>query len=1035
MPLHVAFHPSTRGRAVALALLCWSGVAPCLAEEKVYSQKPELADSRVRGEAADPAKPTPGLMALGKGPAPTWIWGANTDGHYFLRTTFEGPAGSAWLRASADNKMTVFVNGKKVGQSDNWQEPITADVSSKLKAGTNEVVAEVANDGGASGFALKLALTDAKGGTRYVVSDGSWRAMGFLESKTSDAVTTHGKMGAGPWGDVFAESGLASKAPRDVFDVPVGFKVERLFTVPRDQLGSWVAIAFDDKGRLIASDQDGKGLSRITPGKVGTDEPTKVEHLDIKITAAQGMLHAFGALYFSVNGGPGSGLYRSKEVDGKYGPVEKLATFQGGGEHGPHALRLSPDGKSILAIAGNHTLPPDKIDTSLVPRNWGEDHLLPRQWDANGHARGILAPGGWIARTDPDGKTWEMVSMGYRNPYDFAYNADGELFAYDADMEWDYGMPWYRPTRVSHSPSGSEFGWRSGTGKWPAYYVDSLPATVDVGPGSPVGVTFGYGAKFPAKYQKALFICDWTFGTMYALSFEPSGASYKGTKEEFLSRTPLPLTDVAIGPDGAMYFTIGGRGTQSELFRVTYAGTESIAPADAHDAAFAEVRSIRHKLESFHRKADGAVAFAYPYLGNPDRFLRFAARIALEHQDPATWQDRVLAEKDAETLITGAVALARQGNKALEPKLLTALDRLDFKTLGESKQLELLRAYSLIFIRMGEPDAATASKIAKKLDPFFPSSGDSVNRELAAMLVYLKSPGISRKIVALLERGDETASDVGTELLSRNPGYGGAIVQMQANRPEAQNIHYAFVLRNLKEGWTPDDRRSYFRWLDKARRWTGGASYQGFINNIDKDAYENATDTDRLIVEASGARKPVKIKELPKAKGPGHDWTLDEVLSSAGPKLTGRNFNAGQVAFNAARCVTCHRFAGEGGATGPDLTQAAGRFGVKDMAEAIIEPSKVVSDQYRASVVTTNSGKTLTGRIVGESKDKLTVLVDPEDSTKVVDVPRSDIEEVQPSKVSIMPEKLLSPLNRDEVLDLIAYILSRGDANDPMFKK
>jgi hypothetical protein len=170
-----------------------------------------------------------------------------------------------------------------------------------------------------------------------------------------------------------------------------------------------------------------------------------------------------------------------------------------------------------------------------------------------------------------------MVSIGYRNQYDFAFNADGEMFAYDADMEWDLGSPWYRPTRVVHATSGSEFGWRSGTGKWPAYYVDSLPELVNIGPGSPVGVDFGYGTKFPEKYQKALYICDWTFGTMYAIHIEPSGASYKASKEEFVARTPLPLTDVTVGKDGALYFTIGGRGTQSELYRVTYVGTGAAA--------------------------------------------------------------------------------------------------------------------------------------------------------------------------------------------------------------------------------------------------------------------------------------------------------------------------------------------------------------------------------------------------------------------------------------------------------------------------
>ncbi len=346
---------------------------------------------------------------------------------------------------------------------------------------------------------------------------------------------------------------------------------------------------------------------RITPGRVGTDEETKVEKIPAKITAAQGLLWHNGMLYVVCNGGPGSGLYRvtSSKNNDVLDKVEKLKALPGGGEHGPHAVRLGPDGKSLYVICGNHTQPPQPLDSSRVPKNWSEDHLLPRQWDANGHARGILAPGGYVAKTDFEGKTWEMFTTGYRNPFDFAFNADGEMFVYDADMEWDMGMPWYRPTRVNHATSGSEFGWRSGTGKWPGYYVDSLPAMIDLGPGSPTGVEFGYGAKFPAKNQKALFGCDWTFGTIYALHLTPDGATYKATKEEFLSRTPLPLTDIVINQaDGAMYFVIGGRGAQSELFRVTYVGKESTEKVEYKDQREAAERETRKKLEAFHVPAN-----------------------------------------------------------------------------------------------------------------------------------------------------------------------------------------------------------------------------------------------------------------------------------------------------------------------------------------------------------------------------------------------------------------------------------------------
>ncbi|SIO22983.1 putative heme-binding domain-containing protein [Singulisphaera sp. GP187] len=1008
--------------------------------DREFTQKPEVAPSQVRGQAKEAPKLNPAPDKLKQGPAPTWIWGAKADSRYFLRKEFAGDAKTAWLKATCDNSMVLFLNGKKLAQSGEWETPVELEVHDLLRPGLNEIVAQVDNEGGSAGFVFKLALTMPDGSTRYVVSDASWTAADRRSAKTGEAVQTHGTMGVGPWNDVFSKpSGLASTT-RDVFELLPGFQAERLFTVPRDTLGSWVSITVDNKGRLITSDQGDKGLCRITPAPIGSDQPTRVERLDVKISGAHGLLYAFDSLYLSVNDGPKSGLYRARDTDSddQFDQVVKLAEILGAGEHGPHGLRLSHDGKSILIVCGNHTKLPANVHEGGVPHDWSEDHLLPRQWDANGHARGILAPGGYIAKTDPDGKSFEILSSGCRNAYDFDLNQEGELFAYDSDMEWDIGMPWYRPTRVVHATDGSEFGWRSGTGKWPVSYLDSLPPMINIGPGSPVGVTFGYGAKFPAKYQKALYILDWTFGTIRALHLEPDGASYQAKSEEFVSRTPLPLTDATIGPDGAFYFTVGGRGTQSELFRVSYVGNEPTNRSDAPDPRFAELRTLRRSLEQYHHRAAEpakAVAYILPYLGHADRFIRFAARIALEHQDVTLWQKQVLAERSPEALMTGIVGLARKGDKAHQPDLIKALARLNFNALDEAKQLDLLRTWSLVFIRMGEPSPELASRLAKQFDSVFPGKSELLNRELANMLVYLKSPTIAAKLIALMkqERGAETTESA--DLLARNPGYGGTIARMQANRPDAQKIHYAFALRNLREGWTLDERKFYFQWLETARKWSGGASYQGFINNIDKDAFENASESERLAVEAAGARKPFRLKELPKPKGPGQHWDLNAVLGLSPARLSGRNFAQGQKMFSAARCVLCHRFGGEGGATGPDLTQAAGRFSLKDLTEAIVEPSKVISDQYRATVIATNAGKVHTGRIVSESDKSYTMVVDPEDPTKVVEIPKADVEEQAPSKASLMPDKLLDTLSPNEVLDLLAYLLSRGEANDPMFRK
>jgi putative heme-binding domain-containing protein len=855
-----------------------------------------------------------------------------------------------------------------------------------------------------------------------------------------------------------------SAPPKGEFQTLPGFKVEHLYTVPKETQGSWVSLTLDNKGRLIACDQGDKGLYRITPPAIGEKGEAKVEKLNVNMSAAQGLLYAFDSLYASVNnkpdprkpnGAPGSGLYRLRDTNGddQFDEVVKLREFEGPvGEHGPHALRLTPDGKSILIVCGNHTdlpfQPSEMKDhpeyTSLLPANWDEDLLLPRLWDPNGHARGRMAPGGWIAETDPDGKHWKIITAGYRNSYDFDFNADGEMFVYDSDMEWDIGSPWYRATRLVHAPRGSEFGWRSGAGVWPWYFVDSLPPALDVGPGSPVGVTFGYGAKFPAKYQKSLFILDWTFGTIYAMHIEPEGATYKATREEFISRSPLPLTDAVIGKDGAMYFTIGGRNTQSELFRVVYTGEETTAPVDAHDSRNKELRDLRHKLEAYqeHAAADPkkAVDELLPNLGHGDRFIRYAARVGLEFQPIELWQERVLSSNDPETLITGIVGIAHQGPKTALGPVVKALNSIDFDKLNPMQQLEMLRAYQLAFIRLGEPDEAMRAGVLAKLDSKFPGENDLVNRELNALLVYLQSPTVVQKSMAVIKKetppsahaSDETMR---SELIARNNTYGKTIREMLEHHPDMQKIQYAYNLRNAKIGWTLDDYQAFFKFLREAGRSKGGHSFDGFLKNIDADAFANATDAQRLAIEATGARKPFTVPKLPSPDGPGHDWTMDEVIATAQDKLKGRDFDNGKKTFAAARCVVCHRFNGDGGATGPDLTQLAGRFTLKDLTESIMDPSKVVSDQYKATSVLTSGGKSYTGRIITENKNVLIMVTDPEDSTKIVEIKKSDVESQQPSPISLMPQGLLKPLSEREVLDLLAFLLSRGDPKDAMFKK
>lgn len=817
---------------------------------------------------------------------------------------------------------------------------------------------------------------------------------------------------------------------------PAGFQAEVLYDVPKESQGSWVALCAGPDGTLFAADQNGETY-RVTPPAVGDYEAqTQVESLGLNLGGAQGLCWAFDSLYVMVSR---KGLYRVTDSDGD-GALDQsehvLPIMQGGGEHGQHAVIVSHDGTRLVICCGNHINLPE-IDTSRVPQVWGEDHLLRREWDANGHAAGKLAPGGFILELDPDGGNVELISIGYRNQYDMALDRNGELFTYDADMEWDMGAPWYRPTRVCHAVSGSEFGWRSGTGKWPTYFPDSLPPVVDIGPGSPTGVLFGTNAKFPHAYQDALYLLDWTFGTMYAVHLAPDGGTFSGEVEEFLSAKPLPLTDAVIGGDGAMYFTTGGRGLQSRLYRVHYYGVRDTTPAPALPAPAAEAK-LRHQLEALHTPdAPGeALNTIWPALGHDDRFVRYAARTALEFQPVERWRQRAIDETDPAAAIEALLALARLGNADDLAPLLQTTHRIEDTDLSKAQRLALLRVYQVAFVRLGAPNDAQKQALIETLAPQFPANHDDLNAELARLLIYLESPSVIEKCLALMNTPGNAPPPDWAHLTARSDRYGGAIQQMLHNPPPTRKLHYAFMLRNLDTGWTDHQRRAYFLWLNRAMRADGGNSFRGFLNMIQQQALDTCGPDERAAMDAYLAQLPSPDANRPppgSPEGPGRAWTVQEALEAVEGKLVQRDFDRGSELFQATQCAACHRFDGDGGNAGPDLSTVVGTFSLPDLITGIVEPSRDITDQYAMSVVVTKAGDRYLGRIVYEDDTLVRIAPVLTDLSQTIDLSRSEIASIETSPISPMQAGLLDPMNPDELRDLIAYLLSAGNPEHEMF--
>ena len=277
-----------------------------------------------------------------------------------------------------------------------------------VRTGSNTIVVKCQNEGGPAGLVMRIDVR-VGGATRSTVTDSSWTWSG------GNAIEL-GEYGMSPWGQLgVASGGVPEQAtPVERITLPPGFEAELVYSVPKASEDSWVSMTFDPQGHVIASGQYG-ALYRLVPPPIGSGDEPLVTRIPVELGHAQGLLCAFDSLYAVVHGFDGrpSGLYRARDTDGdgEYDSVELLRELAGSGEHGPHAVRVGPDGESLYVIAGNHTRLPE-IESSRVPSLWEEDQLLPRVPDPNGHARGVMAPGGWVCRTDPDGKEWELVACG-----------------------------------------------------------------------------------------------------------------------------------------------------------------------------------------------------------------------------------------------------------------------------------------------------------------------------------------------------------------------------------------------------------------------------------------------------------------------------------------------------------------------------------------------------------------------------------------------------------------------------------------------
>jgi len=153
-------------------------------------------------------------------------------------------------------------------------------------------------------------------------------------------------------------------------------------------------------------------------------------------------------------------------------------------------------------------------------------------------------------------------------------------------------------------------------------------------------------------------------------------------------------------------------------------------------------------------------------------------------------------------------------------------------------------------------------------------------------------------------------------------------------------------------------------------------------------------------------------------------WSTDDLVPFLGRLSEGRSLGRGRSLFEEASCIRCHRVGGEGGRTGPELLELAKQYTAEQLLEHLIEPSEQIPDEYRTWILVLREGGVVSGMLARETEDALWIQIDPYQSREPVEVGLHEIEERIRSDISTMPSGLLSTFDRNEILDLVAYLQS-----------
>ena len=640
--------------------------------------------------------------------------------------------------------------------------------------------------------------------------------------------------------------------------------------------------------------------------------------------------------------------------------------------------------------------------------------------------------GGKVFRCRPDGTKLVQVATGFWNPFHLCVDVYGRLFAVDNDPD---SRP---PCRLIHVVEGGDYGYKFRNGRkglhpftsWNGELPGTLPMVCGTGE-APSGIVAYEHDAFPADYRGTLLGTSWGDHVIQKFPLVAKGASFTSKPETIVKGGEnFRPVGMALAPDGSIYisdwvdrsYELHGKG---RLWRIR---------AKSPNAIFVETRAPRNSLDYEMMKkvlrGKDRLDPLFPMLESPDPFLVSAAIETLSRQGAAFLKQHV---KDPHPKVRLGILLAlrRAGDTSQAAVFLEDADlavrRAAIQWVGEDKLGDLAAAMEKSAARLPVTKEIFEAFLASTdlLMGRNPQQVDQLGSEMLIARVFddANEPAAFRALALRTLRPDHPSVAVPKleKLLDGDPSLRLEALRSLAVRPDeaAQAILRRFA----------DDPALRF---DAVSGLAHSAPTSEETRKVLLRALDGPASLEALRSLAGAADRP-EIKDALEKKGgelvailmgrpAGQPPTIDgwkKVVAEKGDAAAGE-----RLFFHpkGPQCAVCHRINGRGGFVGPDLSTIGNSLHRDKLVESILEPGREVAPMFVHWKVRTKKGDVVDGRVVDEdmSPSGYVVLIDAQGKqTRVKNV---DIDERQASKLSIMPEKLVERLTRQDFRDLIEFL-------------